>query len=189
MTSENEYPWSLLVRVAELGGRKTNRYLIEPDAKVRAALAADLGIEAIRKLRFSAELSPLGKRDWQLSGKLGATVGQLCVVTGDPVATRIDEPVTRQYLSEMPEIVISESGGSEMEMPEDETAEELPPIIDLGALMAEELALALPLYPRAPGAELEKSAYAEAGVAPMTDEETKPFAGLKALRDKLEKDN
>lgn len=189
MTSENEFPWAHLVRVAEMGSRKTNRYLLEPDAKVRAALAADLGIEELHKVRFTAEMTPIGKRDWALSGKVGATVKQICVVTGGLVSTRIDEPVTRQYLSEMPEIVISESGGSEMEMPEDETAEELPDVIDLGALMAEEIALALPLYPRAPGAELEKSQYAEAGVAPMTDEETKPFAGLKALRDKLEKDN
>jgi uncharacterized metal-binding protein YceD (DUF177 family) len=189
VTSENEFPWSHLVRIAELGGRKTNRYKLEPDAKRRAALASDLGIEEVHKLRFSVELTPIGKRDWALSGQLGATVKQLCVVTGAPVSTRIDEPVTRTYLSEMPEIVISESGGSEMEMPEDETAEELPAVIDLGALMAEELALALPLYPRAPGAELAQTAFAEAGVAPMTDEQTKPFAGLKALRDKLEKDN
>ncbi|MGH1329307.1 MAG: YceD family protein [Paracoccaceae bacterium] len=189
MTSENEFPWSLLVRVAEMGGRKTNRYTIEPDATQRAALASDLGLEELHKLRFTAELTPLGKRDWALAGQLGATVKQICVVTGGPVSTRIDEKVTRRYLSEMPEIVISESGGSEMEMPEDETAEELPAVIDLGALMAEELALALPLYPRAPGAELAQTAFAQPGVAPMTEEETKPFAGLKALRDKLEKDN
>ncbi len=41
----------------------------------------------------------------------------------------------------------------EAEMPEDDTAEPLPEVIDPGAVMFEALALALPDYPRAPKAE------------------------------------
>jgi hypothetical protein len=51
--------------------------------------------------------------------------------------------------------------------------------------MAEALALALPDYPRAPDAELEAGQFAAPGVAPMTDDEAKPLAGLAALRDRL----
>ncbi|MCX8227096.1 MAG: DUF177 domain-containing protein, partial [Sulfitobacter sp.] len=36
------------------------------------------------------------------------------------------------------------------------------------------------------GAELGQAVYAEPGVAPMTDEDARPFAGLAQLREKLE---
>jgi len=54
--------------------------------------------------------------------------------------------------------------------------------------MAEALALALPDYPRAEGAALDKSTFAAPGTAPLQDADLKPFAGLAALKSKLEKD-
>ena len=48
------------------------------------------------------------------------------------------------------------------------------------------LALALPLYPRAPGAELGQAVFAEPGTAPLKDEDLRPFAGLAGLKAKLE---
>ena len=56
---------------------------------------------------------------------------------------------------------------------------------DIAQVMAEALSLAAPDYPRADGVELESSTFTEPGVAPMTDEDTKPFAALKALKSKL----
>ena len=71
-------------------------------------------------------------------------------------------------------------------MPEDDTAEPLPEVIDLTEVTREALALALPLYPRAPGAELGEAVFAAPGTAPIRDEDLKPFAGLAALKAKLE---
>ncbi len=65
--------------------------------------------------------------------------------------------------------------------------EPLTATIDLGALMVESLALALPLYPRAEGAHLRQAIFTEPGAAPLTDDDARPFAGLKSLRDKLGK--
>ena len=70
-------------------------------------------------------------------------------------------------------------------MPQDDTLDVLPETLDLTALMTEALALALPDYPRKDGADLGAATYAEDGIAPMTDEEVRPFAALKGLRDKL----
>jgi uncharacterized metal-binding protein YceD (DUF177 family) len=139
-----------------------------------------LGIRAIRKLRFDARLSPRGKRDWVLRADLGATVVQDCVATLAPVTTRIDEPVTRCYLSdyETPE-------AGEIEMPEDDTAEPLPDTLDLFEVLHEALALALPPFPRAEGVDPAQTAFTEPGKTPMTDDEARPFAGLAGLRDKL----
>ncbi|MEX0300945.1 MAG: DUF177 domain-containing protein, partial [Leisingera sp.] len=134
----------------------------------------------LRKLRFTGEIKAMGKKDWKLSGRLGATVVQDCVVTLEPVTTRIEEAVEITYLArfETPE-------GAEAEMPEDDSIEPLGTHIAPAAVMAEALALHIPAYPRKDGAELGEAVYAEDGVQPMRDEDAKPFAGLAALRGEL----
>ncbi|MEO9823977.1 MAG: DUF177 domain-containing protein [Paracoccaceae bacterium] len=151
-----------------------------PDAAARATLAEEMGILGVKKLTFKGEIGPDGRKDLTLAGHLGATVVQSCVVTLEPVSTRIDEEVSRRYIAgfEMPE-------DSEAEMPEDETLEALPVEIDLAAVMAEALALNLPAWPRAKGVEPVDIAVTEPGKRAMTDEDAKPFAALQALKDKL----
>lgn len=168
------------IRLSDLTAREATDVLLEPDAAARAALAAALGIPAIRKLRFDARLAPRGKRDWVLRADLGATVVQDCVATLAPVTTRIDEAVQRVYLA-----AYEEPEGGEVEMPEDDTAEPLPATLDLYAVLHEALALALPPFPRAGGAAPADTAVTEPGKTPMTEAEAKPFAGLAGLRDKL----
>ncbi|WP_127900389.1 YceD family protein [Solirhodobacter olei] len=161
------------IRSSDVAGKRRIAFRLTPKAEDRAALAAELGISAVGKLDFEGALSPLGRSDVALEGRLKASVTQPCVVTLAPVTTKIDEPVARRYLAEMPE-----PEGEEVEMPEDETAEPLPQVIDLAEVMAEALALTLPLYPRAPGAELGP----EAGES-VAEERNRPFAGLKGLLD------
>ena len=99
-----------------------------------------------------------------------------------PIYTTVvwEEDVARRYLEafEMPE-------GGEVEMPGDDEAEALPATLDLSVVMEEALALALPLYPRAEGAGPADAQVAEPGAAPLTDADVKPFAGLRALRDRM----
>ncbi len=161
-------------------------FKLEPDAAARDALAKELKILGVKKLRFEGEIKPAGKRDWVLKAMIGATVSQPCVITLEPVSTRIDEKVVRLYLANYSE---PEEEGSETEMPDDEAVEPIPDILNLETVMAEALALALPLYPRAENAQIEQGNFAGPGVAPMTDEDIKPFAGLAGLRDKLIKDD
>jgi uncharacterized metal-binding protein YceD (DUF177 family) len=66
-------------------------------------------------------------------------------------------------------------------MPEDDSTEPLPEIIDLTEVLREALALALPLYPRAPGAELGEAVFAAPGAAPIRDADLRPFAALASL--------
>jgi len=173
------------LRLGELPLNRPSPFAVEPDAEERTAIADRLGASAIRKLRFEGELRPQGRQDWLLVATLGATVVQPCVVTLEPVTTRIDEEVRRTYLAEMPE----PEGGDEVEMPQDETAEPLPDALDLAAVMEEALALALPPFPRAEGAELGEAVFTTPGAEALTNDDAKPFAGLKSLRDKLGKDD
>lgn len=152
----------------------------EPDASERARIATFLGLSGLSKMRFKGVLRQKGKSDWELVAHLGATVVQPCVVTLAPVTTRIDVPVGRLFVSELPDAAQIEI---ELDPETDADIDLLPEVIDLGAVAMEELALALPEYPRAAGASLE-TAHPQDG---PDDEEstTRPFDVLKSLRDRL----
>lgn len=167
-----------VLRVADLRQSAPTAFDLRPDAAAMASLAADLGLAGLRKLRFSGQIAAHGARDWRLEGRLGATLVQPCVVTLAPVTTRIDTPVTRLYLNDF-----AEPEGPEIEMPGDDETEPLGRFIDAGAVMAEALALAVPLYPRAADAQLGEAVFAEPGTEPLRDHDTRPFAGLARLRE------
>lgn len=176
-------PLSQPFRVAALSARKPTRFDLTPNREQLALLAALLDVSAVRGLRFKGEIRPLGRHDFELEAMLTATVEQPCGITLAPVITKIAETVRRRYIADMkmPE-------GDEAEMPEDDLSEPLPDVIDAGAVATEALALALPLYPRAPGACLEEEAvFAPPGVAPLKDADLRPFAGLADLASRMKK--
>jgi uncharacterized metal-binding protein YceD (DUF177 family) len=145
-----------------------------------------LGLSGLRKLSFEGRLEPLGDNDWQLKARLGATVVQPCVVTLEPVTTRIDTDVARMFIHGFVDV-----DAPEAEMPEDDTVEPLGVWIDPAVVMAEALTLVLPEYPRAADAQGSSATtvrITEPGKTPMSDAEARPFAGLAALKQQLEGD-
>lgn len=167
-------------RSGGLSPRKPTRFAYAPEPADREALARDLGLLALRKLEFLGQIAPAGRDEMILTGTLTAEADQACIVTLAPVRSRISEDVRRRYVAglEMPE-------GDEAEMPEDETVDPMPEVIDIAEIAAEALMLALPLYPRATGAELGSVVHAADGVAPLSDADLKPFAGLAGLAGRL----
>ncbi len=174
--------YSYPLRVSELPTRRSTRFKLEPDSDVRAQISAELQVLQIRKLRFEGDVSSAGKSGWKLEGQLGATVVQTCVVSLEPVSTRIEQSVSRRYLDSIAAVT-----DAEIEMPEDDSLEPLSETIDVGLVMFEALALAIPVYPRREDSELDTGIFTEPGQKPMSDEDAKPFASLAALRDKLNK--
>jgi uncharacterized metal-binding protein YceD (DUF177 family) len=166
--------------LAKLPENRETSFEILGDATLIAQIKKALDLLDLRKLRFTGAIVPQTGRDWMLRGTLGATAVQPCVVTLAPVTPRVDMTVERFYIAdfEHPE-------DSEAEMPEDDRIEPLPVTLDLITVLTEALSLALPDFPRADGAELGSQVYAADGVAPMTDEDAKPFAGLASLKAKL----
>ncbi|MEP2530624.1 DUF177 domain-containing protein [Shimia sp.] len=172
-------------RVADLPQNRETAFELRPDRSELEMLARDLDLLGVRKVSLIGTLTASGKTDWALRARLGATVVQPCIVSLEPVTTRIEADIERHFLALMPELEDDE----EIEMPEDENAELLGNEIDVSATLSEALALNLPLYPRAPDAELNKTGFTEPGKQAMTDEDARPFAGLASLRDMLgEKD-
>jgi uncharacterized metal-binding protein YceD (DUF177 family) len=174
-----------ILRLAHLRARGEQAFDLAPDAADRKMIAGELALSDLRKLRLQGQVTEDGT-DWVLEAHLGATVVQPCVVTLDPVTTRIDETVMRRFSpeAERPE----DLPGDEMEMPEDDTVEPLEHDIDLNRVLIEALSLALPPWPRRDDAEMGQTTAAAEGTEPLTDEDTKPFAGLAGLRDKLKDD-
>lgn len=185
-TAPTEMPIGLsqILRLADLRQRKPTRFEIVPNAAVCAALSAMLDLSELRKLRFVGKLSPITGKDWLLEAKLGATVVQPCSISLEAVSTRIQEDVRRHYSDQLDPPNLDD--GTEIEMVDDETLEPLPDRIDLGEVLLEALALAIPPFPRADGVDLGEIRAAPKGVDPMDDDALKPFAGLAGLRDKLD---
>lgn len=178
-------PVSQIIRLAELNARRAQPLRLAPDADARRAVADSLGITGVKKLRLDGTLTPEGKTDWRLEATLGATVVQPCVVTLEPVTTRIDAPVLRRYLADMDQLDgtgsddLLDTLDAEFEIPEDDSVEPLPATLDIGAVMLEALALALPEWPRAAGAETGEVVLTEPGKVAMRDEDARPFANLR----------
>ena len=167
---------SLPFRVASIAGRSATHVKFAPDLAARKASAAALDLLDLPQMLFDGDIRPSGKRDMVLSGKLTALAIQPCSITLAPVKTRIEEQVLRQYLADFQTI-----DGEEVEIPEDDTLEPLGEVIDAAQVAIEALALALPLYPRAPGVALGQVAVAPPGSEPLQDADLKPFAGLAKL--------
>jgi uncharacterized metal-binding protein YceD (DUF177 family) len=166
---------TLPLRVADLPNAGEVRFRLTPSPKARDELARQLDLRRLRKLDFAGRLIPEGRHDWKLEGTLGATAVQDCVISGDPVTTRVDIEVERIFMRRMPE-----PEGEEVEIPEDDRLEPMGSVIDPGVVMAEALSLALPDYPRADGAALDAGAEsAPEGAGPLRKN---PFDVLKSLK-------
>lgn len=176
-------PSSFALRVSDLPAKGQRSFEVTLEAAAVEALATEMELDGLRKLRFVGAVQAQGKRDWRLDGTLGATVVQKCSVTLGPVTTRIDAPVTRIYVQDY-----ADPDSPETEMPEDDTVESLGPWIDPHAVMIEALSLEIPEYPRADGVALGETVLTEAGKAPLRDADLKPFAGLAALKAQMDGD-
>jgi uncharacterized metal-binding protein YceD (DUF177 family) len=167
-------------RTGGISPRKPTRFSYRPGAEERSVLAAELGLLALHGLDLTGEITPSGRDELVLTAKLTAKADQACVVTLAPVRSEISDLVRRRYVAGL-----EDPAGDEAEMPEDDTVEPMPETISLIEIAAEALALALPLYPRAKGAELGETFHAARGVDPLKDSDLKPFSGLAGLADRL----
>lgn len=141
-------------------------HVVVADEAARAALAALYGLEGIALLRGAFVLRH--ERGGTIAATLDmqAEVTQTCVVTLEPFAVRIDE---RSLLRFVPARSLPEGEAEELDPESLEGPDDIPysnDAIDLGAALAEQLALALDPYPRKPGAELPEE-YRGAPEAPF----------------------
>ncbi|MEM9061036.1 MAG: YceD family protein [Pseudomonadota bacterium] len=178
-------PVSRRMNVATLSRAADTNFDIRPDRTICSEVAEMMRLTFLENLRFKGALSPRSKDGWRLSARLTARTGQPCVVTLEPVAQTIDQKVSRDLLpaADAPEAIDLDLVLNPDAPDEPDYFEEY---IDIGAILLEELALALDPYPRAPDVDLSEVRATPPGADPLDAEAVKPFAKLAELKRKLE---
>lgn len=146
-------------------GRDGKTFSIEADASERAGLARRFDLVSLDRLTAEIKLKRIDDGTYRLIAKVEAVVVQSCVVSLEPVATHIQDRQTHLF---------AEAGDEDDNADEDAPEPILDGHIDIGEAVAQQLALALPAYPRAATAALE--AVAEVlpdGVSFCTEKEIK----------------
>lgn len=177
-------PFSRPVDVRRLpdGGQRQE---IAAEPAEREALARAMGLPAIAALRGRFELRPRAGGRVIVTGEVAATVTQTCVVTLEPFESEVAQDVDLVFAPAAPDAFDDPRDAYEA-MPRtvpgsDDQADPPDPIIDdvidLGAVAAEFVALALDPYPRKPGVAFDDHVEAR-------DEEPSAFAALERLKAK-----
>ena len=178
---EPQPEFSRLVPVDRLGEAEiTEEISAEPGE--RAALARRFGLLSLDRLSATLRLERAGARNLvRIAGRLAAEVTQACVVTLEPVSARLEKDFTLLY--DLDAAAQGEAEGAREVIVEPEAEEPPEPVgqhgIDLGEAVAQQLAIALDPYPRAPGAALPEEPRAGAGGARAAEG---PFAALESLK-------
>jgi hypothetical protein len=152
--------FSRRMKAAPIGTVPVSRR-IEAEAAERAMLAETFGLPAIASLAGDFTLVSPASSGGVIEASLALTarVTQICVVSLEPFDANIAETARLRFI---PAAKFREDSDSAEIDPETlEGPDELPysgDVIDLGAALAEQLALALDPYPRKPGAKLPPGA-------------------------------
>ncbi|BBK31455.1 uncharacterized protein DUF177 involved in 23S rRNA accumulation [Stella humosa] len=149
MTTQTPPEFSRLVSVERVDRRGLERK-IEADPAERAALAKRFDLIQIDRLVATVRLKSInGGTAIRLDGHIEGSVVQSCTVTLEPVPATVE--------SDFVLLFTRQKDGEEVDIAfEDEIVEPLEGSdIDIGEAAAQELAVALDPYPRAPGVSLE----------------------------------
>lgn len=149
------------------------------------ALAKRFGLVAIESLSASLELRRIGGgQTIRVQGRFAAKVVETCVVSLEPMKSRIEEDFSLLYAPQ------AEVGPQEHVIEIDETTaadDIIEPVvdgqIDIGEAVAQQLALALNPYPRKPGVTLD-DVIGPQGEGETGDAAHRPFAALARLAKK-----
>jgi len=164
---KNQNPWRVPVALDDIPETGLHIEIDAPES-ARSDLAAIANLRELPRLSAAFDLARRGA-GVRVTGQVKARVGQTCVVTLEPVANDVDEPV---------DLTFSPAAGSQAVSGDGEPPEPLADeTLDLGAIATEFLLLGIDPYPRKPGAEF----------APVKadDGSAKPFAALEALKKRL----
>lgn len=147
--------------------------VLEAKPAERRSLAEFLEVLDVKRLRARLVLKRWRGHGVQVTGTVDAEVVQSCIVTLEPVTSRLELEIDRKFL---PESMLAHDGDPhEMLIDPDgeDPPEPMPHSLDLGELAAEEVALNVDPYPRKAGAEAPE---AEAEIEIRGEN---PFAALK----------
>jgi uncharacterized metal-binding protein YceD (DUF177 family) len=168
-----EQPWSLPLAIHEVP--ETGRHVeLSADSNVRAAIAKTAGLRDLPRLTAVFDVSRDAGDHLRVVGQVSATVGQVCVVTLEPIENDIEEVIDLTFAP------ASAGPGKPAPDTQPEIGAREPPEslvggkVDLGAIATEFMLLAIDPYPRKPDAVFEPPE--------IPDDRGQAFAALAALK-------
>jgi hypothetical protein len=175
-----ERPWSIPVSVHEVP--ETGRsFVVTADENIRAATAILAGLRALPRLEARFDVAPYGRDGLQVTGRVFATVGQVCVVTLEPIENEVDETIELQF-TPVAAPPIAEMDKAEVDIVDVDAPEPLiGGSIDLGAIATDFMIMGIDPYPRKADAVFEPPAAGEVSGG--------PFAVLAALKKAGDRDS
>lgn len=167
----NELPFSRPYAVSDVPAAGST-VTLSATPEERAGLAKLLKLPEVKRLEASLVLKQWGREGLSVTGEVSADIVQVCVATLEPFETEVREEVDVRYSEDE----IPPEAGGEHEANLDAPDPLVNGTADLGALVAEHLALGLDPYPRKPGS----------GAAGLAEDQSatathRPFAGLDQL--------
>jgi uncharacterized metal-binding protein YceD (DUF177 family) len=164
-------PWSVPVRLADIGTGYSDR--IEADDGVKTRVAKALGVPEIKRLAAHMKLEPTPDGA-VLKGRVRSELSQTCGITLEPFPVDVDANFEVRLTTAPPAEIDAED--AEFGLADLDGPDYLPDgIADLGAYAVEHLALELDPFPRKPGVVFEQ---------PEQAAEPSPFSVLANLKPK-----
>ncbi|MEP1931046.1 MAG: DUF177 domain-containing protein [Roseibium sp.] len=181
------FPFSFKVTAVQVVD-KDQTVLVEPDAASLEKIAKVYEVNGISALKAAFTLKPYRKSGLRVAGPITAIISQTCVASLEAFDSNLEIDVDRTFEphSSRPRKIrdLNEEGEIEIDL------ESLDPpdvmidgVLDLGAVICEELALALDLFPRKPGVEFEGGDPPDIEGDEGAKDSPSPFAALGVLTD------
>ncbi|WP_289033552.1 DUF177 domain-containing protein [uncultured Roseibium sp.] len=181
------YPYSHKIAGDRLGNEE-RQVVLEPNEGERQRIAKAYELDGIETLTADLRLKPWRKAGVRVTGTVKGKLQRTCVVTLEPFVEELFDEIDRTFepVSSRPKRPrdLNDDGEIEIEL---ETLD--PPdvmidgVLDLGAVVCEQLALNVDAFPRKPGAEFEA---VETDETEEDEPAPSPFAALAKLKDEPE---
>jgi uncharacterized metal-binding protein YceD (DUF177 family) len=178
----SERAWSVPVSLHDVP-ETGRRFELSADAETRAAVAKVAGLRDLSRLETFFDVTRY-RDGLRVAGQVSATVGQVCVVTLEPIENEFEEAVDLIFdpgVATAPADVPEEESKTarakaavQVALDDDGPEPLVGDTVDLGALAVEFLILGLDPYPRKPGAVFD--------APPAEVKGEHPFAALAKLR-------
>ena len=165
--------WTHKVVDIPAGGVRREREATESE---REAVARALGLLGLHSLTARYRIEAIAGDAYRLSGNVAGDVEQACIVTLEPVSSKVDASFDVEFWPHL-DVADSDEDATVLEGPDVERIEH--GLIPAGRIVFETLSASLDPYPRRDGAEFRWQ-------DPRVEEpeKTGPFASLSKLKDK-----
>ena len=167
--------------------RQTKKFTFQYTSNLKelTELTRILKIEELKAFSFHGQFFQLNENDYMLRASFNATLVQLCIISLNPIRTKISNKINQSYSDEdnnqKTNHLLIDHDSIEKEQIKSE--------INVGDIMLEALSLEIPLYPKKKNAKFEGITVTESEIKPLDQTLNNPFLSLKKLklRNKLKK--